>query len=49
MSIGKMLSRKTTIEEKPEFQVDFKKIVEEQIEFSKMHCNKDDLSCLSCQ
>lgn len=49
MSIGKMLSRKTTIEEKPEFQVDFKKIVEEQIEFCKMHCNKDDLSCLSCQ
>jgi ribonucleotide reductase alpha subunit len=35
MSIGKMLSRKTTIEEKPEFQVDFKKIVEEQIEKSK--------------
>lgn len=35
MSIGKMLSRKTTIEEKPESQVDFKKIVEEQIEKSK--------------
>lgn len=61
LNLGKMLSRKTTIEEqsKKTESIDFAKLVEEQSALSKpilddenfasMYCEKNDPSCLACQ